>query len=328
MSTDVLTKVTEQDVEAYGRDGAVCVRRAFPYWAQQVAAGVEKNLAEPSPYAKFYTPKGNPGSFFGDYCNWSRIPEFREFVLHSPAAAIAGRMMGSRTVRIFHDHLLVKEPGTQERTPWHHDQPYYCVDGTQLCSIWMPLDGVARDTCVEYVAGSHRWGQYFTPRRFVDHQHYDYAPGAYPSVPDIDAEREKYRILAWDLEPGDCIVFHGLTLHGAPGNLSLERRRRRSPRAGSETTPSTPGGRGRPRPPSPSSRGSSGPATRWTTSSFQSSGAERSEAPLTERRRSGPTAFFFHLDAGRTRAYRRPPGVGRPTRSPVRPARSPRPRSR
>lgn len=228
MSTDVLARVTEQHVEAYGRDGAVCVRRAFdPYWVEQVAVGVEKNLAEPSPYAKFYTPKGNPGFFFGDYCNWSRIPEFREFVLHSPAAAIAGRMMGSRTVRIFHDHLLVKEPGTQERTPWHHDQPYHCVDGTQLCSIWMPLDGVARDTCVEYVAGSHRWGQYFTPRRFLDHQQYDYAPGAYPSIPDIDAEREKHRILAWDLEPGDCIVvFHGLTLHGAPGNLSLERRRR------------------------------------------------------------------------------------------------------
>ena len=27
--------------------------------------------------------------------------------------------MGSQTVRLHHDHLLVKEPGTTLRTPWH-----------------------------------------------------------------------------------------------------------------------------------------------------------------------------------------------------------------
>ena len=227
MPTDMLARIAEDEVEAFQRDGAVCLRGIFDRaWIDLVAAGVEKNLAEPSPFAKFYTPKGNPGFFFGDYCNWSRIPEFRDFVSSSPAAAIAGRVMRSRTVRIFHDHLLVKEPGTQERTPWHHDLPYYCVDGTQICSIWMPLDPVARETSIEYVAGSHRWRQSFMPRRFVDHQNYDYQAGAYPSVPDIDAERAKYTILGWEMELGDCVAFHGLALHGAPGNLSLERRRR------------------------------------------------------------------------------------------------------
>jgi ectoine hydroxylase-related dioxygenase (phytanoyl-CoA dioxygenase family) len=227
MSTDVLTRITDADVEAFQRDGAVCLRGVFDAsWIARVAAGVEKNLAAPSPYAKFYTPKDTPGFFFGDYCNWSRIPELRDYVLHSPAAATAARLMRARTVRIFHDHLLVKEPGTTERTPWHHDLPYYCIDGTQICSIWLPLDPVARDTAIEFVAGSHAWGQSFTPRRFVDHRNYDYEPGVYAPVPDIDGERDRYRILGWEMAPGDCVVFHGLTLHGAPGNLSLERRRR------------------------------------------------------------------------------------------------------
>src|SRR5207247_8716753 len=87
-------------------------------------------------------------------------------------------------------------------------------------------EAAPREPSIRYVAGAHRWGQWFMPRRFVDQRNYDYEPGAYPSVPDIDAEPEKYTILSWDLEPGDCIVFHALTLHGAPGNLSLERRRR------------------------------------------------------------------------------------------------------
>src|SRR5262249_57957300 len=98
--------------------------------------------------------------------------------------------------------------------------------GWQMCSSGLPLDPVARETRIEFGAGSHAGGQFFMPRRFVDHQNYDYTPGAYPSVPDIDGQREQYRILGWAMEPGDCVVFHGLTLHGAPGNLSLERRRR------------------------------------------------------------------------------------------------------
>jgi ectoine hydroxylase-related dioxygenase (phytanoyl-CoA dioxygenase family) len=51
--------------------------------------------------------------------------------------------MGSRQVRLFHDHLLVKEPGTRQRTPWHQDQPYYNVEGFDNCSMWMPVEGVA-----------------------------------------------------------------------------------------------------------------------------------------------------------------------------------------
>ena len=45
-------------------------------------------------------------------------------------------------------------------------------------------------------------------------------------IPDIDSEREKHEIMSWNLEPGDCIAFHFLTIHGAPGNLSLKNRRR------------------------------------------------------------------------------------------------------
>ena len=213
-------------VERFQRDGAVCVRRAFePYWIDLLARGVETNLAAPGPMAKRYTPEDAPGLFFGDYCNWQRIPEYREFLFHSPASVIAGTFMRSQKVNLFHEHVLVKEPGTLEPTPWHHDQPYWTVDGAQVCSIWLPLDAVPRETCVEFVAGSHRWGAWFTPRRFADSRNHPGTDEAFVPVPDIDGNRAAYQILSWDLEPGDCIVFHALTLHGAPGNRSSRRRR-------------------------------------------------------------------------------------------------------
>ena len=221
---DALLKQVINLTQEFREHGAVCVRQAFSYhWLDVLASGIDRNLSAPGPMAKDYTPAGGPGRFFGDYCNWQRIPEYRDFLFNSPAAAIAGRLMGSFKVNLFHEHILVKEPGTLEPTPWHHDQPYWTVEGSQVCSIWMSLDPVPRQTAVQFVAGSHRWGRWFRPRKFVDAS--DYAMEDFEPTPDIDGNKNQYEFLGWDLVPGDCIVFHGLTLHGAPGNPLSSRRR-------------------------------------------------------------------------------------------------------
>ena len=225
MADDVLALVPDETAESYDRDGAVLLRGAFKDWVRTLSAGVDRNVAEPGPYMTVNTPEGNPGRFFDDYCNWSRIPEYRDFVERSPAAAIVGRLTKSESVRIFHEHVLIKEPGTLERTPWHHDLPYYCVDGWQLCSLWVPLDPVPRETCPEFVAGSHRWGKVFLPRKFVQVDYERPGEGLEP-IPDIEGHRADYDILSWDLAPGDAIAFHFLTVHGAPPNLSADHRRR------------------------------------------------------------------------------------------------------
>ncbi len=225
MTHEPLTPIADEDVAAFARDGATVLRQVFDSdWIDLLRAGVERNMAEPGRFAHRYTASGKPGLFFGDYCNWQRIEEYRRFVTGSPAAGIAARLMASRKVNVFHEHVLVKEAKTSEPTPWHHDQPYWTVDGQQVCSLWIPLDPVARETCVEFVAGSHRWGKWFRPKRFVDQA--DHATEEGEPVPDIEAQRDAYTILGWDLEPGDCIAFHALTLHGAPGNTSSNRRRR------------------------------------------------------------------------------------------------------
>lgn len=38
-------------------------------------------------------------------------------------------------VNIFYDQLLIKEPGTVKRTPWHYDMPYWPLVGWQVCTI-------------------------------------------------------------------------------------------------------------------------------------------------------------------------------------------------
>jgi ectoine hydroxylase-related dioxygenase (phytanoyl-CoA dioxygenase family) len=217
--------IAADDIAAYERDGVVCLRRLIGQeWIDELRSGVEEAAASPGPHAEVYTRAGDPGRFWGDLDLWQRLPRFRRFVFASPAAAIAAEVMGSRGVNFFYDQLLVKEPGTRERTPWHQDQPYWAVDGRQVCTVWVPLDPVERSSCVEYVAGSHRWGRAFNPHHFADGS--PYRETGLEEMPDIEAERERHRILTWDLEAGDCLVFQAMIVHGAPGPAESPRRRR------------------------------------------------------------------------------------------------------
>lgn len=214
----------ETQIEKFQTDGVVLIRGLFKDWIEPLRAGIEHNMQSPGDYGKNYTQEGQQGHFFGDYCNWQRIPQYRDFFFNSPAAQVTSQLVNSDTVRIFHEHVLVKEPGTTQKTPWHHDQPYYCVNGSQLCSLWIPLDPVDQSVCPEFIAGSHRWGKWFVPTKFTGLQ-YQREGENLSVMPDIDNERDNYNILSWGLEPGDCIAFHYLTVHGAPENLSSQRRR-------------------------------------------------------------------------------------------------------
>ena len=219
-----MSTLSQEQIETFQRDGVVLLEGVFNDWIDTLRAGVDTNMRNPGPFGRDYLDDAEGGRFFGDYCNWNRIDEYRQFMFTSPAPALAAELMRSDSVRIFHEHVLVKEPGTNKITPWHHDQPYYCVDGRQVCSMWIPLDPVAIETCPQFIAGSHDWGRWFLPRKFtgVDYEHDD---AQLESVPDIDANRDQYDIRSWALKPGDAIAFHYLTIHGAPPNLSNQRRR-------------------------------------------------------------------------------------------------------
>lgn len=211
--------------EDFARDGVVVIRGLFRDWIEPLREAVAYNLKHPGPFFRNYNPENNSGRFIGDYCNWPNNPGYRDYILNGPAAGLAKALMGSQQVRIFHEHLLIKEPGNSKVTPWHHDEPYYCATADQTVSIWLPLDPVSRDSSLEFVAGSHQWGKLFRPRKFTGVDYQRDVDDLHP-MPDIDGNRDQYRILGWELEPGDAVAFDHRTVHGAPGNRSQEHSRR------------------------------------------------------------------------------------------------------
>jgi ectoine hydroxylase-related dioxygenase (phytanoyl-CoA dioxygenase family) len=216
--------VTEADVEAFQRDGAICLRALLDAsQIQQLCQGIDENLAYPSASAKIASAPDDPGRFVEDFCNWQRNAHYRRVIFESCLAEVAARLMRSRSVRLYHDHMLTKEPGTRQRTPWHQDQPYYNIDGRQNVSMWIPVDPVSRAATLELVAGSHL-GPWLMPRTFLDAQAKWFPEGSLADLPDIDARRADYPILGWALEPGDVVCFQMLTLHAAAGVAGRRRR--------------------------------------------------------------------------------------------------------
>lgn len=217
--------VTPDIVDAYERDGAVCIRGLFDNTQlDALAEGIEANLRSPSPRAKVASQPDDPGWFFEDFCNWQDNPAYRRFIFESGLGEVGARLMQSQRVRLYHDHLLVKEPGTRQRTPWHQDQPYYNVDGRQNISMWLPVDPVSRDATLEFVAGSHQ-GPWLMPRTFMDNEAKWFPEGSLADLPDIEADRDRHEILGWALEPGDAVFFNMLTLHASGGVAGGGRRR-------------------------------------------------------------------------------------------------------
>ncbi len=216
------TVVTDKMVEDFQRDGVVLVKGLWKDWVEPLRAGIERNMAEPGPYAAENLKPGEGGRFFDDYCNWTRIAEFEEVIKGSDVAQVAARLMQSNRVQMFHDHVLVKEPGTTKPTPWHQDGPYYFVQGRQTVSFWSPLDPV-KEASLRCVAGSHRWEKEVLPTRWLAETSFYPDSEKYMPVPDPDAEG--MTVLEWEMEPGDAVAFDYLTLHGARGNNASSRRR-------------------------------------------------------------------------------------------------------
>src|SRR5215469_5366732 len=215
---------TGEFAAAFSRDGVVCVRAALDAAeVAEAASAIEEVLANPGPLAQVASGTDDPGLFTEDFCRWQQIYQIERLARHSRLPAIAAALMATPRVRLYHDHVLVKQGGTRQRTPWHQDQPYYNVDGHGV-SAWIPVDPVPEDGCLELVATSHR-GPWLMPRTFLRGEARWFPAGSLAELPDIDADRDAFDIRRFDLEPGDAIFFDFLTVHGAPGFPYRTRRR-------------------------------------------------------------------------------------------------------
>ena len=228
MNANLLRTITPEEVDTYHRDGVLLLQNMFDKdWIELLNKGLDVNIKTPTRRSRIWHKDTSGHSMFYDHTAWQGIDEYRKFIFNSPAAQICGRLTGSTAINFFFDSVFVRSTGTQFETPWHQDEPYWSVEGYDACSIWMPLVPVKRKSSLSFVPGSHRLKTVFKQYNFGDLNpvrkkkvdQVDFSDIAEQEFPDINANPEHFGVVSWDVEPGDCVVFNGRTMHGGSGKL-------------------------------------------------------------------------------------------------------------
>lgn len=223
--------ISNEDILTYERDGVVCIRGQFDadFIEKTLALCVDHSTDTAVSLVAADDADGGPGRTIVSSHMARTRPGFMDVAANSPAAEIAAQLMGVPDVRYFYDQLFVKEAGTRAPTDWHHDLPFWPFDGNHIASVWIALTPVNQENSgLVYVAGSHKWNTLYRPDPAPPRENFLKGDSAgLPPCPAFHKEFDnpEYRFVSWDMAPGDCLVHHPLTVHGAGPNASLEQRR-------------------------------------------------------------------------------------------------------
>ncbi len=203
--------ISDDDIETYRRDGAVCLRKVFDRdWIDALLPIAQAMVIEKKDFGLL---PHRPVNFMSRV-----IPAFRELAFDSPMGEACGRTMQSKEVRFLFDQVFAKAPRSEAKTVWHNDRSGWPVTGTMIPSFWMPLTPVVKANSLEVIAGSHSndvvyWNLTSNSRQMIK-------PPDRLNVPNGEEVRNNpdFRFLSWDMEPGDALLIHPWALHYSSGN--------------------------------------------------------------------------------------------------------------
>lgn len=145
---------------------------------------------------------------------WQRVPALSGYLNGLGLGALGCAAMGCDAVRLWGDHVLIKEAGG-EPTPWHSDYHYVQTDTDKICSVWIPFRALrVSDGALGFLKGSHLSDE----------------PSAHPiSEAGAEAVRDIAARAGWaadfsDYAVGDCSLHYAKTLHGTRRNEGEVRR--------------------------------------------------------------------------------------------------------
>lgn len=238
-------QISANEVRAFWRDGVLCLRSIIsPEWVAFIREGIEEVRAEPGLYATVFQNERSYSmiSLMASEAN----SKLRKAVFESGVSHIARAMLGDKPVRLVQDQIFYKA-GFAPETPWHQDTNGGGFDGDHMIRVWTCVDPAPRDTALEVVRGSHLWNaryrsandlrEYAKDSSTTDSNYFKWEEEPYPRVPDIEAHRDSFDIIGFDVEPGDVIVFNFHALHHAgAGHIGGAQRRAFTLVFGDDTT--------------------------------------------------------------------------------------------
>ncbi|MGY8826194.1 MAG: phytanoyl-CoA dioxygenase family protein [Candidatus Latescibacterota bacterium] len=158
---------------------------------------------------------GRHREVFSQHVNvWREDEAMRALTLHKNVGAVAQKIAGA-PMRLWHDHILIKQPNNNVATEFHQDQPYWPhAHSPNALSAWIALCDVPVERgCMSFISGSHRHTG-LTAQNLLDGR------DLFGKCPELEyAER-----VTLPLQAGDCTFHHARCAHMAVPNATDEPR--------------------------------------------------------------------------------------------------------
>jgi ectoine hydroxylase-related dioxygenase (phytanoyl-CoA dioxygenase family) len=205
--------LTPDQVEAYRRDGFIQLTDVLTgadlqQLRDSVAHAVEAESGgqiDPNRtrgvYEQIFIQKVNLGE---------RHPDVKRFVTCRRFANLAARLSG-KSIRVWHDQALFKEPRTGAKTPWHQDTHYWPhQQKDDQLTIWIALqDATIHNGCMSFIPGTHKI-KTIEPINLANPQ------DIFQLAPQFKGTKPR----TCELKAGSVTFHNGLTFHYAGPNRS------------------------------------------------------------------------------------------------------------
>jgi ectoine hydroxylase-related dioxygenase (phytanoyl-CoA dioxygenase family) len=226
MSTtqQVTREVTQEQINYYQENGFVQIDNVLS--AEELAELIEAlDEVMNNPMSGRSTQTSQEGEGYYKVLNqkvntWRDHGGMAKYSLNRRLAEMARKLSGSKGIRLFHDHALLKMPGDSKPTPWHQDYPYWPMneDGQPSLSIWIALDDVDENNgCMMFIPKSQKLTNLKAVKLVEPHDIFNDTEG------NEDIQRNKAVICR--MKAGSCTFHNGLTFHYAHANNTEKPRR-------------------------------------------------------------------------------------------------------
>ncbi len=151
---------------------------------------------------------------------WRITPGFHDVLWNPRFLVAASQLLENNSVRFWHDQIFFKPPKKGGVVAWHQDYSYWTrTKPIAHLTCWCGLDDSKKENgCLQYIAGSHKWG--LLPKPVI--------AGSLQSIEDSlnDEQKKQFGNPRYaEVKAGEAIFHHPFALHGSGENTSDKPRR-------------------------------------------------------------------------------------------------------
>lgn len=219
-------KLSDDDMEKFYRDGFVVGPRVLnesqiSHLRDELAQLTTPDHDGRSLWYEYHSNESiDPGAvLFHALGAWRLRAGFHD-LLWNPAFTVPASQLLEGDVRFWHDQLFCKPAFHGGVVAWHQDYSYWTRTSPMAhLTCWIGLDdATVENGCVHYVPGSHKWE--LLPITGL--------AGDMTAIRGVlnDEQWEQFRRpVAIELQAGECVFHHPLTVHGSFANRTDRPRR-------------------------------------------------------------------------------------------------------